>query len=157
MGRLTEDELRTLAARLVGSAPDAMVVADAAGQIVLWNAGAEATFGYSPAEAVGQTLDLIVPERLRQRHWEGYHRTMESGETKYADGLLSVPAVRKDGGTLSIEFKVTLLTDGDGRPEAIGAVIRDVTAHWEEDRALRTELRRLQAAAGSSAAGDLPA
>ncbi|MGH2519434.1 MAG: PAS domain S-box protein [Chloroflexota bacterium] len=139
-----------LAARLVAASGDAIIVADAAGRIVLWNSGAEATFGYSVAEAVGQTLDIIIPERLRARHWEGYQRTMMTGVTRYAKELLAVPGQRRDGTRVSLEFRVALLPGPDGRPEAIAAILRDVTERWEADRALRTELAQLRALAEMS-------
>src|SRR5690242_1745630 len=98
-----------LASRIVTSTPDAVIVADREGVIRLWNGGAEAIFGYSEAEAIGRTLDLIVPERFRERHWDGYHRVMSTGEARYGRELLAVPAVRRDGARISIEFSVSLL------------------------------------------------
>lgn len=138
------DHTKDLAERLVAAAGDAIVIADPDGRILTWNAGAETTFGYSAAEALGNTLDLIIPEKLRARHWEGYHQTMQTGVTRYADDLLAVPALRADGTRISIEFKVTLLAGPDGEPEAIAAVIRDVTARWQADKELRQELDRLR-------------
>ena len=135
-----------LAARLVSQSGDAIVIADVEGRIILWNSGAETTFGYSTSEALGQSLDIIIPERLRDRHWEGYRQTMASGVTRYADDMLAVPGQRKDGSRLSLEFKVTLLSGDDGRPEAIAAILRDVTARWETERNLRRELNELRAA-----------
>lgn len=142
------DQERNLAQRLVAAAGDAIVVADPQGKILTWNRGAETVFGYPAAEAVGSSLDLIIPERLRARHWDGYHQTMRTGTTRYADDLLAVPAQRRDGTRISIEFRVTLLLGPDGTPEAIAAVIRDVTRRWEADRALRQELERLRAVVG---------
>lgn len=131
-------------AELLAKASDAIVIADREGRILSWNAGAEAMFGYPAAEAVGATLDLIVPERLRARHWAGYEATMRTGHTSYADRILAVPAVARNGDRLSIEFRVTLLGDEDGRPAAIGAVIRDVTERFAEDRRLRDRLAQLE-------------
>ncbi|MGH9305529.1 MAG: histidine kinase, partial [Acidimicrobiales bacterium] len=102
----------------------------------------------------GNSLDLIIPEKLRGRHWDGYRQTMHTGVTRYADDLLAVPAVRADGTRISIEFRVTLLFGADQRPEAIAAVIRDVTAHWQTDRELRQELTRLRTLAGSAVTAD---
>src|SRR3569832_1852942 len=81
---------------------DAIVVCDASGAIILWNPGAERIFGFTEQEALGQSLDLIIPERLRKRHWDGYHKSMETGETRYGNDLLKVPTVHKDGRKLSI-------------------------------------------------------
>ena len=129
---------------LVAAAGDAMVAANAAGHIVLWNAAAERIFGHSAAEALGQPLDLIIPERMRQRHGEGYDKSMRTGETRYGTTLLKVPALHKDGSTLSIAFSVTMLFDADRRVEAIVAIIRDETSRFNEERALRKRLAELE-------------
>ena len=133
-------------AEVVRRLADAVLIADVQGRIVFWNAAAERLFGWSEAEAVGQRLDLIIPERLRSRHWDGWHRVVATGETKYGDSLLEVPALRRDGRPLSIAFTVSLLT-APGRHEVTGAVavIRDDTARWQERRALRDEIARLRA------------
>jgi PAS domain S-box-containing protein len=144
-----------LATRLVAAAGDAIVIANRDGRILTWNKGAEAIFGYPVAEAMDASLDLIIPERLRGRHWDGFHQALRTGETRYADDLLAVPAQRRDGTRISIEFRVTLLLGPDGAPEAIAAVIRDVTSRWEADRALRQELERLRTlTASASSPGD---
>jgi PAS domain S-box-containing protein len=149
------DQALDLAVRLVATAGDAIVIANRDGRIITWNQGAEAMFGYPAAEAMDASLDLIIPERLRGRHWDGFHQTMRTGETRYADDLLAVPAQRRDGARISIEFRVTLLPGPDGTPEAIAAVIRDVTSRWEADRALRQELERLRTlTASASSPGD---
>ncbi len=130
--------------KLVESAGDAIVVANAEGNVILWNAAAERIFGYSKAEAMGRSLDLIGPERQRERHWDGYRRVMQSGVTRYGTDLLRVPAMHKDGRRLSIAFTVTLLKSPQGAVEAIGAVMRDETARWNEERALRERIRELE-------------
>ncbi len=126
------------AVALVRESPEAMVVADPEGIIRLWNGGAERMFGHSAAEALGSSLDLIIPERQRSRHWQGYTRTMATGQTRYGDQLLAVPATHRDGRRLSIEFGVALLRDTEGRIAGISAVIRDVTERRAAERALRT-------------------
>ena len=133
-----------LARQIVDQAPDAIVFADRDGVIRLWNAGAEAMFGYGVDEAVGQTLDLIIPERLRARHWTGFNNTMATGVTRYARQVLAVPAIRKDGTSMSVEFTVALLHES-GALVGITAIIRDVTARWEEERALKKRLAALEA------------
>jgi PAS domain S-box-containing protein len=130
--------------QLVEAAGDAMIVADASGAIVLWNPAAERLFGWSEAEALGQSLDLITPERLRHRHWEGYHKTMATGITKYGTDLLRVPALHKDGRPMSIAFTVALLS-GAGAPNAILAIVRDDTVRFAEERALKKRVTELQA------------
>ena len=129
---------------LVVTAGDAVIVADARGVIRFWNRAAEVMFGYSQDEALGETLDLIVPEPLRQRHWDGYWHTMATGETKYAGRTLAVPAMRADGTRISIEFTVTLLRNGGGGVSAIAAIIRDVTERFERERALRRRVDELE-------------
>ena len=129
---------------LVVTAGDAVIVADARGVIRFWNRAAEAIFGHSRDEALGETLDLIIPEQLRQRHWDGYWRTMASGETKYGGRTLAVPAMRADGARISIEFTVTLLRNGGGGVSAIAAILRDVTERFERERALRRRVDELE-------------
>jgi PAS domain S-box-containing protein len=106
----------------------------------LWNGGAERVFGYPAAEAVGQSLDLIIPEKQRARHWAGYNKTMATGKTKYGDTLLKVPATHRDGRRLSIEFSVALRRDSNGKIAGIAAVIRDAAERWTADRELRQRL-----------------
>ena len=131
--------------QLVAAVADAIVVTDASGAITLWNAAAERMFGFPASEALGQSLDLIIPERLRHRHWEGFSKTMLTGQTKYGTDLLRVPALDKAGRTLSIAFTVALLQPADGKPAAIAAVIRDETARFNEERSLRKRLAELEA------------
>ena len=131
--------------QLVASIGDAVVVADAKGVIVLWNAGAERMFGHSEAEALGKTLDIITPERLRQRHWEGYDKSMATGTTKYGNDLLRVPAIHKDGRTMSIAFSVAMLFEADGKVGSIVAIIRDETIRFAEDREMRKRITELEA------------
>ena len=134
---------------LVASIGDAVVVADATGAITLWNAGAERMFGYSEDEALGRSLDLITPERLRHRHWEGYRHSMETGKTKYGAGeMLRVPAVHKDGSSMSIAFTVAMLFAADGKVGSVVSVIRDETKRFNDDRALKKRLAELEASVG---------
>jgi PAS domain S-box-containing protein len=142
-----------LCRRIVAATPDAVIFADRAGVIRLWNAGAEALFGYTAAEAVGQTLDLIVPPNLRARHWEGYRRVMETGVTRYGRELLAVPALHKDGRRISLEFSVALLRDEGNELAGITAILRDVTARWERERTLQRRVAELEAAGGGQAHG----
>ena len=132
--------------QIIASIGDAVVVSDAGGAIILWNAAAERMFGYTEAEALGNSLDLITPERLRARHWEGYHKSMATGTTKYGNDLLRVPATHKDGRAMSIAFTVAMLFTSEHKVSAIVAVIRDETARFNEDRALKKRLTELEAA-----------
>lgn len=129
------------AERLVSGMSDAIVYADAEGVIRVWNRGATRVFGFAEAEAVGRSLDIIIPENLRERHWQGYRATMQTGQSRYGDGqILSVPAVRKDGTRVSVEFTIVPFSDDAGRMIGIAAIMRDATARFEELRALRRQL-----------------
>lgn len=137
-------------AQLVRGLADAVVIADPDGSINFWNDAATRVFGWLPSEAVGQSLDLIIPERQRARHWAGYRRTMATGETRYGEQLLEVPALHRDGHRLSIAFTVTLLRrPGRHVPTGIAAVVRDVTRQWSERRRLHDEVAALRASAGT--------
>jgi PAS domain S-box-containing protein len=129
---------------LVESVGDAVMACDATGAITLWNPACERMFGFTQADALGKSLDLIIPQRQQQRHWEGYHKTMQTGITKYGHDVLRVPAVHKDGHTLSIAFTVSMLHSPDGKVSHIVAVVRDETARFTEDRNLRKRLMELE-------------
>ena len=129
---------------LVHSLGDALMVCDAQGAIQLWNPACERMFGFTQAEVLGQTMDMIIPERLRGRHWDGYHKTMASGVTKYGTDLLKVPAVDRQGRAMSIAFTVSLLHGADGQVSAIAAVIRDETQRFNDERALKKRLAEVE-------------
>ena len=137
------DKLRILKQMFAGSG-DAIVFADRDGMIRLWNGGAERMFGYEESEALGSSLDLIVPERLRERHWEGYQRVVETGETQYGDRLLSVPGIRRDGSRISMEFTVVLIKGDDGEVEGVAAIMRDATEGWQRERELKRRVEELE-------------
>jgi PAS domain S-box-containing protein len=133
-----------LAERIVQAAADAIIVADISGKITSWNAGAERLFGYAASETLGRSLDLIIPEAQRKRHWEGYQEVMRTGETKYGTQLLRVPAVRKDGSRFSIAFTVGLLKDDAGVVEGIFAIMRDDSERFQTEKALRKRIGELE-------------
>ena len=133
--------------QLVEAIGDAVVVCDAAGAIIVWNDAAVRMFGFTRDDALGKSLDLIIPERQRQRHWDGYNKSMATGETRYGSDLLRVPALHKEGRTLSIAFTVAMLHDEQRKVSAIVAVIRDETVRWGEERQLRARVAQLEAAA----------
>ena len=145
------DSLRSMSGsdlyrELVEGCPDAIIVADREGVIRFWNPGAEVTFGHPAAEATGQSLDILIPENLRGRHWTGYDGVMASGTTKYGSDLLRVPALHRDGRRLSIEFRVMLVRDDGGAVVGIAAFLRDATAAWKEQQELRKRLASLESA-----------
>ncbi|MEM5345468.1 PAS sensor domain-containing protein [Paraburkholderia azotifigens] len=135
--------------QLVNAIGDAVVISDKSGAITLWNPAAERMFGFTQEEALGKSLDLIIPERLRGRHWEGYEKTMATGQTRYGHDLLRVPSVHKDGRALSIAFTVALLYSPERELTGIVAVIRDETARFQEDRSLRKRIAELEARVGA--------
>jgi PAS domain S-box-containing protein len=130
-------------AALVRAAGDAIIVADPDGLIRLWSPAAERVFGFTAGEALGCSLDIIIPERFRPRHWAGYHEVMRTGQTRYGADVLRVPALRKDGQRISIAFTVALLR-ADGRVTGIAAIVRDETARWEEEQRMRRRLAELE-------------
>jgi PAS domain S-box-containing protein len=128
--------------RFVEDAPDGLLAVDREGVIQFWNAGCERIFGYLAAEAIGKSLDIIIPERLRARHWQGFAETMRTGVTRYGTGeLLSVPAVRKDQTRISVEFSIIPFRSQDGAMAGLGAIMRDVTQQFHEMKALRARVR----------------
>lgn len=133
--------------RILEGSPDAILVADREGKVRYWNAAAERVFGFSASEALGSSMDMIIPERLRGRHWDGWDTTMKTGATRYGEGqLLAVPALHKDGRQISVEFSIQPLKDGGGQIEWVVAVFRDVTERYARDKALRAQLKALEAA-----------
>jgi PAS domain S-box-containing protein len=125
-------------------AGDAIIATDKDGVIVFWNPAAEEMFGFVAEDALGKSLDLIIPEHFRRRHWDAYRQTMSSGKTKYGKDVLRVPALHQDGHTLSIAVTIALLQSSTGDIEAIVAVVRDETQRWDEVRELRRRLLELE-------------
>lgn len=149
-GSLTMAGFESDLAGLVEAIGDAVVVSDPDGAITVWNPAAERIFGFSAAEALGETLDLITPERHRRRHWDGYAKTMRTGTTRYGAETLRVPALHKDGRQLSIAFTVGLVRDAYDRVTGIVAVIRDETERWSEEKRLRQRVAELETASDAS-------
>jgi PAS domain S-box-containing protein len=134
-----------LCRRIVAQSQDAIIFADKEGIIRLWNSGAAAMFGYPAPEALGQSLDLIIPEKLRARHREGYLKVMAAGVTRYGKELLAVPGLRKDGSRISLEFTIALIRTPPGEVLGAAAIIREVTARWEKEKTLKQRLAALEA------------
>ena len=130
--------------QLVASIGDAVIASDPSGTINLWNPAATRMFGHTEVEALGKSLDIIIPQRQQQRHWDGYHKTMATGKTKYGNDVLRVPAVHKDGSARSIAFTVALLHSPDQKVSAIVAAIRDETSRFTEERSLRKRVMELE-------------
>jgi len=135
---------------ILDGSPDAVLISDRAGKVAGWNAAAGRLFGFSADEMAAGSMDLIIPERLRGRHWGGWDQVMASGVTRYGAGqLLAVPALHKDGRQLSVEFSIQLLADESGKIEWVVAVFRDVTERFQRDKALRLRLKELEAKVGA--------
>ena len=128
----------------VQAAGDAIIAAKPDGTIILWNPAAAGIFGFTAEQALGHSLDLIIPERFRERHWQGFRKVMLTGQTRYGTEVLRVPAVHKSGRSLSIAFTVALLFARAGQIDGIAAIVRDETARWNEERALRRRLSELE-------------
>jgi PAS domain S-box-containing protein len=126
-------------------AGQAMLFADRGGVVRFWNQSAQDVFGYAASEAVGQTLDILIPAPWRERHWEGYRQAMVAGTTRYARNVLAVPALRKDGTRVSIEFTIVLVRGADETVLGAAAVIQDVTERWRRERAMKDRIASLQA------------
>ena len=131
---------------IIAASSDAIMFSDREGIIRIWNSGAERMFGFSSDEALGQSLDLIIPENLRSRHWDGYHRVMQSGSSRYSTDLLSAPALRKDGTRLSTEFSMVMVKDDNGAMVGVAAIIRDVSARWQREKELKERIKALEGA-----------
>ncbi|WP_298267663.1 PAS domain S-box protein [Geobacter sp.] len=146
---MSDETTATLYAAIAAGVPDAVIFADREGIIRLWSPAAERMFGFTAAEAVGSSLDLIIPENLRARHWEGYRQVMATGETRYGTKLLTAPALRADGGRISTEFSMALVRDASGAVAGSGAIIRDVTERWQKEKELKARLAELERRCGA--------
>jgi len=135
--------------QIIENSQDAILFADRDGIIELWNSGAEEIFGYKKEEVQGKSLDLIVPEKLRQRHWEGYHTVMKTGKSRYGKELLKVPAIRKDGTSISVEFTIMLVRNLRNEIVGTAAIIRDVTERWKQERELKQKIKLLESKSAS--------
>ena len=125
---------------IVEQAPDAIIFADRDGVIRVWNHGAETIFGYAAADVLGKSLDVIFPERLRGAHWEGFHRAINTGQTKYGNRVLTTRSVHKLGGKLYVDLSFGLVKDEAGAVSGALAVGRDSTAHFLAEGAPRTRV-----------------
>lgn len=141
MDRDLENITSRLGDTILNTTSDAILATDREGVIRFWNRGAARIFGFTAEQAIGASLDLIIPERLRKRHWDGYERVMATGETRYGAGdVLAVPAITKGGRQISVEFTIILVQDSEQRVSGMAAILRDVTARFEELRRLKREL-----------------
>ncbi len=129
---------------IVEQMADAMIYSDKEGVIRGWNAAAESLFGYTKGEAIGQSLDLIIPEHLREAHWSGFNRAMASGTTRLAGLATITRSLTRSRGTIYVEMSFAVVSDGDGKVIGSVAVARDATQRREKERALRERLEILE-------------
>lgn len=141
---MTNHNKQELCYSIVQQAPDAILFSDREGVIRLWNRGCELVFGFTEAEALGQSLDIIIPEKLRARHWEGYFNVMETGESAYGTKLLTVPALHKDGRQLSCAFSIVMVKDENDKPTGVASIMRDVTDAWAREKELKERIVQLE-------------
>ena len=141
---MTLSDIEWIYKQIIDFTQDGILFADKDGNIQLWNSGAETIFGYTSEEAIGNSLDLIIPEKLRQRHWEGYQKVMDTGKTRYGTELLKVPALRKDGERISVEFSIVLIRDHQNKILGSAAIMIDVTERWKHEKKLKERLNFLE-------------
>lgn len=141
---MSNHQQQELCCSIIEQAPDAILFSDREGIIRLWNRGCELIFGFTQSEALGQSLDLIIPEKLRARHWEGYFQVMQTGVSAYGTKLLSVPALHKDGRQLSCAFSIVMLKDQSGTPTGVASIMRDVTDAWMREKGLKEKIAQLE-------------
>lgn len=135
---------RIIGPALIDQSPDAVLCSDRDGIVRLWNRGAERLFGFTGSEALGASLDIIIPKRLRARHWLGYRQVMATGLSSYGDKLLAVPALHRDGTERSVEFSMVLLRDAANCVAGVVSIMRDVSERFQREKALRAELAALR-------------
>lgn len=135
---------RQVSEALLETASDAILATDCDGTIRLWNPGAARIFGFSPVAAIGKSLDIIIPENLRARHWQGWNHALAAGKSRYGAGeLLGVPALTADGRRISVEFTIMFTHTVAGDIDGVVAILRDVTARFAETRDLQRKLAAL--------------
>ena len=121
---------------IVEQTTDAMIFADREGLIRIWNQGAESVFGFPAAEVLGKSLDVIIPEELRKKHWEGYNKAIETGKTRLGSRVLTTRSRHKDGSRLYVDLSFTVIVDDSGHAEGALAIGRNVTERYLADKAL---------------------
>jgi PAS domain S-box-containing protein len=147
------DNIGTTCRYIVEGMSEAMIFSDPAGVIRLWNPGAQALFGYTPDEAFGQSLDLIIPERLREAHWKGFHRAMQQGVTAHGRVSIITRSLHKEGGQLYVDMSFAVVRNQAGETIGSVAIARNATERHLQEKSLRQQLAALQANATGGAGG----
>ncbi len=141
---MTIDTREGLYKQIIDNTSDAVIFADTEGVIRLWNHGAEALFGYSAEESMGQTLDIIVPDQFREAHWAGYRRAMTRGQTQYGRQAMLTRSMTKNSNTIYIEMTLAVLHGDAGQALGALAMVRDATEKRAQERALRQRVAELE-------------
>lgn len=141
---MTRDSEGELCGRIVAQIPEAVILADRDGRIRLWNRGAETVFGHRAADVVGTSLDIIIPEGLRDRHWQAYELAVSAGRTRLGTRFLPTKAIRKDGATIYVELSFAILLDENGATVGALGVARDITKRYKQQKAERKRLAELE-------------
>jgi PAS domain S-box-containing protein len=132
-------EDRLLAESILDQIADAVVYVNRSGEIVRWNRASTSIFGFSAEEALGRSLDLIIPEYLRAAHWSGFNAAMTTGVTKLQGRPTLTRALHKSGRKLYVEMTFAIVKVDEGEVLGSVAVARDVTERVERERsAVRT-------------------
>ncbi|NMF87533.1 PAS domain S-box protein [Aromatoleum petrolei] len=138
------NDITDITRQLVEQTADSIIFADGEGRIRIWNAAAEALFGFSREEAIGQSLDLIIPERLRAAHWEGFHRAVANGRTRLGGRAVITRSLNAAGATIYVEMSFALVSDERGEVLGSVAMARDATQRREDERQLQQRIRALE-------------
>lgn len=138
--------LDTLASGIVKAIPEAIIYADLEGRVRYWNRGAEEIFGFSADEAMGQSLDLIIPERMRQAHWDGYNKALKLGDTYSGRGSRVTRGLHKEEGRpLYVDMSFAIVKDNSGQVVGSLAVARDATERFTAEKEMRKQIAALSA------------
>jgi PAS domain S-box-containing protein len=132
---MTNDIDEGLERSVIEQAADAIIFADIHGVIRIWNAAALVLFGFSASEAIGQSLDLIVPEHLRKAHWAGFRRAIESGVMRLGGHATFTRALHKSGKRLYVDLSFAIVRGPAGKIVGSVAVARDATLRHDEEKA----------------------
>ncbi|MFC7518800.1 PAS domain-containing protein [Herbaspirillum sp. GCM10030257] len=134
----------TLYQRILESMPEALILSDLEGTIKIWNAGAASLFGYASDEALGRSLNLIIPDHLRKAHWDGFHQAIMRGSTAHGKRSAITRSLHKGGQQLYVDMSFAVVSDSDGKIIGALAVARDATERYVEERNLRRQLAEMK-------------
>ena len=139
MAQIRNPASDALAGDIVACMHEAVILADLKGVVVVWNHGAETLFGFTADEAIGQTVDLIIPEKMRKAHWDGFNKAVEHGDTLSAKGSRMTRALQKSGEPLYVDMSFAMVRNAAGELTGSIAVARDATARFMAERAARQQ------------------